>query len=122
MAISLPLSSGNVAPEYAANTINFTRQVHNINGVLTPVFTAILTYERKDYLIVNGEKAGLIITDPTPTPNNQERYGAINLDPTELGVLFTQVPPAGKTAGDIISDMADDLIKADLIKRGILTA
>jgi hypothetical protein len=57
MAILLPQTSGNILPEYAATSINFNRQIQNIAGVLVPIYTAQIAYERKDYLLnTDGEK------------------------------------------------------------------
>ena len=129
MAVILPQTSGNLVPEYAATTINFNRQIQNISGVLVAVFTANIAYERKDYLVNEaGEKIGIVSMDspmmppPMPLPNGDEKRGNIYLSAEQVAVLFTQSPAAGKVIGEVIADMADALIKADLIARGIITA
>ena len=129
MAVLLPQTSGNLVPEYAATSINFNRQIQNIAGVLVAVFTAQIAYERKDYLVNEaGEKVGIVSMDspmmppPMPTPGGDERRGNIFLSVEQVAALFVQSPAAGKVIGEVIADMADALIKADLIARGIITA
>jgi hypothetical protein len=127
MAIPLPQISGNILPEYAATSINFTRQMQNISGVLVPVYTAQIVYERKDYLLnTNGEKIGVVFIDapmisPNPIPSQDVMHGNIWLLPDQLNVLFAEVPATGKAIGEVIADMADSLIHADLVARGIIT-
>ena len=129
MAVILPELAGNIIPEYAATSINFNRQVQNVSGVLVAVFTANIAYERKDYLVNEaGEKVGIVSMDspmmppPMPTPGGDERRGNIFLSVEQVAALFVQSPAAGKVIGEVIADMADALIKADLIARGIITA
>jgi hypothetical protein len=124
MAISLPTTTGNIVPEYAATNITFTRQLQNIDGELVAIFLASLSYERRDYLVADGKKIGLVSTDPMQVNSlaNQDRFGHIALTATEVGVLFSEMPAAGKVLGEVIADTADALIRADLIKRGIINA
>ena len=127
MAVSLPPQvTTTVVPEYAATNINFNRQVQNISGVLTAVYNANISYERKDYIVdSNGVKVGLITLN---TPNNEElgpldpTRGNINLTQDETMLLFSKVPEAGKVLGEVIADEADALIHAHLIARGIISA
>jgi hypothetical protein len=127
MAILLPQSSGNIIPEYAATNITFNRQIQNINGILIALFTANISYERKDYLVnIAGEKIGIVSTDtqsmyPTPgMPIDNIRFGNIYLDADKVATLFSNAPDTGKVIGEVVADMADTLIKEDLILRGII--
>ena len=127
MAILLPQTPGNILPEYAATSINFNRQIQNIAGVLVPVYTAQIAYERKDYLLnTAGEKIGVVSTDspmmpPSPTPGIDLKRGNIWLSPDQVNTLFAEVPVTGKVIGEVIADMADALIHDDLVARGIIT-
>lgn len=121
MAVPLPQSTGTVVPEYAANSINFTRQVVNVNGELTAIFSANIPYERRDYFVNGGKRVGLVSGDPTLGPANSDRYGTVFVSPEQLGALFVQVAPTNKAIGEVIADMADELIHADLVARGIIT-
>jgi hypothetical protein len=128
MAILLPQTPGNILPEYAATSINFTRQMQNVSGVLVPAYTVQIAYERKDYLLnTAGEKIGVVSTDspmmpPSPTPSPDLKHGNIWLSPDQVNTLFAEVPATGKVIGEVIADMADALIHADLVARGIITA
>lgn len=127
MAISLPSQSATtVVPEYAATNISFNRQIQNISGVLTPVFTVNISYERKDYIVNDlGVKIGLVTLD---TPINEQpssldpRRGGISLALNETMALFAKIPETGKALGEVIADEADALIHADLVARGIISA
>jgi hypothetical protein len=127
MAIELPPQVTNtIVPEYAATNINFSRQIQNIAGVLTPIYNANISYERKDYIVdANGVKIGLVGLN---TPFNEQpgvqdpRYGNINLTQDETMLLFSKLPTPGKVLGETIADEADALIHVDLIKRGIINA
>jgi hypothetical protein len=94
---------------------------------LVPVYTAQISYERKEYLVnANNEKIGIISMDSpigSPAPSITDvRYGNIYLPAEQVSILFTQTPATGKVIGEVIADMADSLIHADLITRGILSA
>jgi hypothetical protein len=127
MAILLPQTPGNILPEYAATSINFNRQMQNVSGVLVPVYTVQIAYERKDYLLnAAGEKIGIVSTDspmmpPSPTPGPDLKHGNIWLSPDQVNTLFAEVPATGKVIGEVIADMADSLIHTDLVARGIIT-
>lgn len=122
MAVLLQQTSGSIIPEYAATSISFNRQIQNISGVLVPIYTANISYERKDYLVnQSNEKIGVISTESMGIPAGQdERRGNIYLSAEQLGVLFSQTPATDKVIGEIIADMADSLIQADLTVRGII--
>ena len=124
MAVILPpQTSGNIVPEYAATFINFNRQIQNIAGVLVAVFTAQIAYERKDYLVNEaGEKIGVVSMDPPrlPTPGGDDRCGNIYLSAEQVAALFVQSPATGKVLGEVIADMADALIREELIARKII--
>lgn len=118
-----PISGGSVQPEYAASSINFNRSVlTNKDGFVVPVFTASLAYQRTDYLVdKDGNKTGVINSEigvPQPDPN---RSGYLNLNAEQTAEQFAIVPPNGQEIGKSIADLADELIKADLVKRGILS-
>jgi hypothetical protein len=127
MAILLPQTPGNILPEYAATSINFNRQMQNVSGVLVPVYTAQIAYERKDYLLnTTGEKIGVVSTDspmmpPSPIPSPDLKHGNIWLSSDQVNTLFAEVPATGKVIGEVIADMADALIHDDLVARGIIT-
>ena len=121
MAVLLPQTSGNIVPEYAATSINFNRQIQNISGVLVPVYTAQLSYERKDYLVnATGEKIGVVSLDSPMMPGPDEKRGNILLSPDETMLLFFKVPKAGKALGEVITEEVDLLIHANLVARGII--
>lgn len=126
MAVILPQTSGNIVPEYAATNINFNRSVQNIEGVLVPVYSASINYERKDYLVDSaGKKVGVISLDiPIGAPSTLDnlKIGTVSLLPEQVNVLFAQIPETGKVLGEIIADMADSLIHDDLVARGIISA
>jgi hypothetical protein len=128
MAISLPpQTTTTVVPEYAATNIIFNRQIHNIAGVLTAVYNASVSYERKDYIVdSNGVKVGLITLNNQNNEelgmNNDPTRGNINLTQDETMLLFSKMPEAGKVLGEVIADEADALIHAHLITRGIISA
>jgi hypothetical protein len=129
MAILLPQTPGNILPEYAATSINFTRQMQNVSGVLVPAYTVQIAYERKDYLLnAAGEKIGVVSTTdfpmmpPGPIPSPDLKHGNIWLSSDQVNTLFAEVPATGKVIGEVIADMADALIHADLVARGIITA
>jgi hypothetical protein len=127
MAILLPQTPGNILPEYAATSINFNRQMQNVSGVLVPMYTVQIAYERKDYLLnAAGEKIGVVSTDspmmpPSPTPSPDLKHGNIWLYSDQVNTLFAEVPATGKVIGEVIADMADSLIHTDLVARGIIT-
>jgi hypothetical protein len=125
MAILLPQTPGNILPEYAATSINFNRQMQNVSGVLVPVYTVQIAYERKDYLLnAAGEKIGVVSTTDFPMmpPSPDLKHGNIWLSSDQVNTLFAEVPATGKVIGEVIADMADALIHADLVARGIITA
>lgn len=127
MAVLLPQTSGNLVPEYAATSINFNRTIQNTAGVLVPVYTASIAYERKDYLVNDkGEKIGVVSMDspmmPMPGPGSDDKRGNIYLPAEQVNVLFAKMPATGKVIGEVIADMADTLIHDDLVARGIINA
>jgi len=127
MAVELqPQATTTVLPEYAATNISFTRTVQNISGALVPVYSANISYERKDYIVdANGNKIGLITLNTPPEEEagiKDPTRGLIFLGPDETMALFAKVPDSGKAIGEIIADEADSLIHAHLISRGIINA
>lgn len=131
MAVALPTTAaGNILPEYAATSTNFQRTVQNIDGVMAPVFTSNIAYQRTDYLVQDGKKVAIVNTEiggpmPMPMPGpgpSPERFGNIYLDASKTAALFTVAPPEGKSMGEAIADMVDEQIRIDLIARGIITA
>lgn len=127
MAIELPPQVTNtIVPEYAATNINFNRQVQNVSGALVAVYTANISYERKDYIVdANGVKIGLVSLE-TPIGvgigQDDQRRGNINLTVEQTMALFGTTPEPGKLLGEVIADEADALIHANLIARGIINA
>jgi len=125
MAVTVNQSTGNILSEYAATNIQFVRTVHNENGIITPVFTGQIYYDRKDYLLdAEGNKIG-IVTNTLPiatSPADNPNAGMIFLDPVSFGALFAAMPDPARSLGDQISDLADEKIHADLVARGILVA
>jgi hypothetical protein len=124
MAITLPQTTGTLHPEYAATSISFNRNIQNINGVLTPVFTGNIAYERKDYLVdANGVKIGILSNDGHAGPAmDQSKSGQIWLDAEKLAALFSTAPASSKVIGEVIADMADEQIRLDLVSKGIITS
>jgi hypothetical protein len=122
MAIPLPpISGGSVQPEYAATNISFNRSVAMEHSFIVPVFTASVAYSRIDYLLDSeGKKVGIVNTE-IGQPQDPAKYGNLYLNAEETAVQFAVVPPAGQPIGEDIANMVDALIKADLVKRGIIT-
>lgn len=124
MGVSLsPISGGSILPEYAASNISLVRSIRNVNGEIVPLFTASINYIRTDYLL-NGEgkKVGVVSDQLMAMEPNSERLGYISVDETQIAGLWSTEPADGIGVGKAIADMADTLIREDLIRRGILTA
>lgn len=123
MSVPLPpISGGSVQPEYAATNISFQRGVKTVDGKIVAFFTANLSYQRTDYLLSDsGDKVG-IINREVGTMAPAEYHGNVYLDEAKTGELLMTVPDAGKCIGEVIADMADQLIHDDLVARGILEA
>ena len=129
MAVPLsPVSGGSVQPEYAATSTTFQRTVQCIDGVMTPIFTAQIAYSRTDYLVQGGKKTGIVSSEPSgpgfpgPGISQDTRYGNIYLDAAATMALFGTVPDEGEVIGEVIAALADEQIRLDLIKRGIISA
>lgn len=124
MGVSLtPISGGSVLPEYAASNISLVRSIRNVDGEIVPVFTANINYIRTDYLLNADGKRIATISDQAMTMDpNSERHGFINLDEAKIAELWGTAPAEGVGLGKAVADMADALIREDLIRRGILTA
>lgn len=123
MAVLLPsISGGSVLPEYAATSISFNRSVQNIDGVMTPVFTAQISYSRIDYLVQSGKKVGVVTTQlgmADPVYQNAN-FGNIFINAEKLALLSSAPSDPEKSTFDALADMADALIREDLISRGII--
>ena len=124
MAVSLPGSTASIVSEYAANSINFQRQmVPDANGHLVANFVASLSYQRTDYVVdASGNKLNVIQRNPQPLAMGQQDpyVGFINLQGAALAPLAATTPSTDLL--DAIANAADALIHADLVARGIVTA
>lgn len=121
MSINLPTqAAGGIAPEYAATSTTFNRQVQLVGGEMTPVFTCHINYERIDYVIQGGKKIGIM---QAASPNfDQNRSGSIFLDAEKVQALSSSISPAqSKGLFEDLTGMVDSLIRIDLIARKIIT-
>lgn len=121
MSINLPTqAAGGIAPEYAATSTTFNRQVQLIGGEMAPVFTCHINYERIDYVIQGGKKIG-IMQAASPT-FDQNRAGSIFLDAEKVAALSSSISPAqSKGLFEDLTGMVDSLIRIDLIARKIIS-
>jgi len=126
MSVPVPGSTvGSIVAEYAATNISFNRMmVTGSDGFLTSAFSANINYEKKEYIVdADGHKIAVVnkqpVMPPTPGPDNDRGY--INLDPTALAVYFSHVCASGDILGELVANLTDELIHADLVARGILT-
>ena len=133
MSIALPgTTSGNIISEYAATTTNINRfMIVGEDGFLIPVFSCSIHYEKKDYVIdSSGNKLGVFNKQPTSPSlipslgliTEDQSRGNINLDYTTFAQYFSKQTKEGDILGLVVSDLIDELIRLDLIKRNILTA
>lgn len=114
MAISLsPVSGGSVLPEYAAASHNINHSVtSDKDGLIATVSTVSIAYARTDYLLnAEGKKVGVVTTE-LGQPQDPNRYGNLFLNADEAASFLAAPNQAEAT---------DALIKADLVKRGIIT-
>ena len=123
MSVSLPTSNPTLKPEYAATTIQFTRNmVPNGEGHIEAVFGAQIVYQRTDYLQdADGNKVAVVQRNPLPlAPGQTDPYqGFIYLTQEQLLALSPSTPTVNVL--EAIADAADALIHADLVARNILT-
>jgi hypothetical protein len=123
MSIVLPSSSGSVIPEYAANNITFMRtMVADASGHLQPSFSVQISYGRVDYLVDGeGNKIATVQRAQPSTPGTPDsNSGWIHLTQEQLiAAGYIQAATPGTVFG-FIANMADQLIREDLVKRGIL--
>ena len=128
MAVSLPQApAGSLVPEYAATSINFNRTVQHTADGITAVFTANIAYALTTYLVDDkGKKTGIVAPATTqpmqPAPDTQNNYGNIFVSSEQLAAIAAQPSTPGVSTFDAIANLADELIKADLIARKIITA
>lgn len=120
MAISLPTTNAGIVTEYAAGTIAFNRAiVMGPDGFLVAQFTANLSYSKTEFVVdANGNKVGIVQRPSAGIPFDGLDHGAIFLAPEQLAPLLGTTTDA--VVFEFISNMADSLIRADLIKRGLL--
>lgn len=127
MSVAVPGSiSGNIISEYAATNININRNMlQDANGILNGSFSANISYEKKTYIIdSNNNKIGLVVRQDGPMMNQIDNVsmGNIYLDATAFAKYFSKTTNAGDVLGELIANLADELIHADLIKRNILNS
>lgn len=124
MGVALtPISGSSVLPEYAATNISLVRSIKNVNGEIVPVFTASINYIRTDYLVnAEGKRIAVVSDQAMMMEPNSDRHGFISVDETTISDLWATAPAEGVGVGKAIADMADTLIREDLIRRGIITA
>lgn len=130
MSVTLPSTNGTVYSEYAATNITFARSmVPDANGHYQPQFSAQIPYARVDYLVdASGNKTNIVQRTQTPyvqpapgvAPVQDPYSGFVSLDHVALAPYLTQTTP--DMVFGFISNMADSLIKADLVARGIIAA
>ena len=129
MSISIPNTvSATFVSEYAATSTIINRSmVLGTDGFLSPAFTATINYARKDYVVdASGNKTGIIIKQDSGmamapiNPGTDPTLGFLMIDAATLLPYFGQAPEAGKVVGECLADLIDSLIRADLVKRGIL--
>jgi hypothetical protein len=131
MSVTLPSTAVTIVPEYAAQSIQFNRSmVQDAAGRFQPSFTGNIAYARTDYLTDGqGNKTAIVehrfvppMYDPAkPQADLSDPYmGHIYLDAAALAPYLSETTAEPCFAW--IADLADTLIHADLVKRGILTA
>jgi len=121
MAVTLPTSTPTLAPEYAATTIQFTRNmVPNADGHLVASFGCQIAYTRIDYLVdAAGNKLTTVARQGGNPMGQPDPYvGYIYLTQEELLALAPGTPTSDILQA--LADAADALIRADLVSRGIL--
>jgi hypothetical protein len=139
MSVTLPSTAGTIVPEYAAQSIQFNRSmVQDAQGRFQPSFTGNIAYVRTDYITDGqGNKTAIVqhtfvpkmydpatpqadLSDPaTPQADLSDPYtGHIYLDAAALAPYLSETTADPCFAW--IADLADTLIHADLVKRGIL--
>lgn len=129
MAVNVPGSiDSSIVSEYAATSIRINRNLlKDTNGFLVSGFTVNIDYEKKVFVIdANRNKLGIVVDQDTsnglnimPGFINNDR-GSINLDTTLSAQYFSKVCHEGDILGELIANLADELIHQDLIKRDIL--
>lgn len=123
MAVTLPTATASLLTEYAATSITVNRSmVPNENGHVVASFSASLQYIRQDY-VVDGQGNKLNIVQRTVAPGmlGQDNYsGYISLAGDALAPLASAVPT--KPLLEAIAEVADALIHADLVTRGVISA
>ena len=124
MSVIIPPTSATIAPEYAATQISFNRaMVTDANGHLVPQFSGQIPYQRTDYVVdAAGNKLAVVQRNAPVIPvTGQDPYsGWVNLDQATLSPYLAQATP--DSVFGFISTMADELIQADLVKRGLIAA
>lgn len=125
MAISLTPTSATLASEYAATSINFGRSLQaNADGHLVPVYSAQVAYSRQDFVVdEDGNKTNIVQRTgsnggPMMSPQPDPYQGWVSLTHEQLLSLGAAEPAANLL--EAISDAADALIQADLVKRGLV--
>lgn len=125
MAVTLPTTPGSVLTEWASTNISLMRQVQHTAEGVDAVFTASIAYSRIDYLVQNGKKIATVNTAPNGGPGmagggGSDYYGQIYVDAAKFQQIISNPIPSGVSAFEAISAMADELIREDLIARGLL--
>lgn len=125
MAISLTPTSATLASEYAATSITFGRNlIPNADGHLVPSYSAQVAYSRQDFVVDEaGNKTNIVQRagsngGPMMNPQPDPYQGWVSLTHDQLLALGGSEPAANLL--EAISDAADALIQADLVKRGIV--
>jgi hypothetical protein len=130
MSVTLPSTAGTIVPEYAAQSIQFNRSmVQDAQGRFQPSFTGNIAYVRTDYITDGqGKKTAIVqhtfvpkMYDPaTPQADLSDPYtGHIYLDAAALAPYLSETTEEPCFAW--IAELADTLIHADLVKRGLMT-
>lgn len=127
MSVSIPGSvSGNIISEYAATNITISRNmVQDANGILKGVFSGNISYEKKTYVIdSDGNKVGLVVKQDNQmmSPMDNTSIGNIYLDATTFAQYFSKTAKDGDVLGELVANLADELIRADLVRRNILNS
>ena len=112
MSIVIETTSDSLT-EYAATNISILRQsITGNDGFIKIVFICGINYDKRTYqLDGQGNKLSLTLAEDKWT---------IPLDIPTFGPYFAQVCSEGDILGELVSNMADDLIRKSLVTRGIL--
>lgn len=121
MSVNLKSITSNIVSEYAATAITFNRYMrfNQEQNIYQPSFSGSINYNRADYVLdEDGNKVALVSRPDTNPMGNSEWYGVLMVPEEKMAEYLSII--SEKTVFEFLADMADALIKEDLVKRNIL--